>query len=422
MGERDAAVPPPHGSPLRIPRAREPECLGPPSPRGDLPGLDDQVELMRGWPRRTALMVGEPTTPTVLAVLHRRGFTTVVTSLARAGQDAAALGPFTFLLLTAEALGDDEAVARIRGLQVLSPSAKVLLQRPPGTLDPEVLIRALRAGAVEVIDLVDGALERTVEDGLREAGQLRERVLAIGAHPDDVELGCAGTLLDHRLRGDRVSILTLSRGAVGGDPGARVQEAIDSAGTIGAQLLFTDLPDSRIDDGAMTIRLIESVVRALDPTVVYVHSRNDSHQDHRAAAAASVSATRGVRRVFAFQSPSATNDYRPTQFVPIDAVVQRKVQALGVFRSQDGRPYLDPELIVSGSRYWARHLAANARYAEPFEVIRSVGDLRQNIGIPVPVPGSLLGFAVPVFTGDPASAGDPAVGADPADLLSDRAP
>lgn len=410
MGERDAAAPFPRGGLLRIPRVREPEQIGSRSRPEDLPGLDGQVELVRGWPRRTALMVGDPPNPAVPAVLHRLGFTTAVTTLARAGEDAAALAPFSFLLLTAEALGNDEAVARFRSLRVLSPSAKVLLQRSHDTLDPEVLVRALRAGVVDVIDVADGAMEKTIADGLREAGRLRERVLAIGAHPDDVELGCAGTLLDHRLRGDRVSILTLSRGAVGGEPGIRVQEAAASAGATGAQLLFADLPDSRIDDGATTIRLIESVVGALDPTVVYVHSRNDSHQDHRAAAVASVSATRGVRRVFAFQSPSATNDYRPTQFVPIDAVIQHKVQVLQLFLSQDGHPYLDPELIVSGSRYWARHLGANARYAEPFEVIRSVGDLRQNIGIPVPAAGSRFGFTVPAFTGAPAR------------LFADRAP
>jgi len=115
--------------------------------------------------------------------------------------------------------------------------------------------------------------------------------------------------------------------------------------------------------------------------VVYTHSRNDSHQDHRAVAVAAVSATRGVRRVFAFQSPSATNDFRPTQFVPIDAVVQRKAHALSLFASQTGRSYLEPDFILSAARYWARQLGASARYAEPFEVIRSMGDLRQNPAI-----------------------------------------
>jgi LmbE family N-acetylglucosaminyl deacetylase len=207
-------------------------------------------------------------------------------------------------------------------------------------------------------------------------------VLAIGAHPDDVEIGCGGTLLDHRRRDDRISILTLSHGAVGGDRRARMAEAAAAADAIGAQLLFGDLPDTGIDAGGDTVRLIESVVRALDPTVVYVHSMHDTHQDHRAVATATRSATRQVRRVFAYQSPSATNDFDPMQFVSVDDVLARKVEVLQLFASQDGRTYLEPELVTAGARYWARHLAASARYAEPFEVIRSVGELRHSVTTP----------------------------------------
>ena len=109
-----------------------------------------------------------------------------------------------------------------------------------------------------------------------------------------------------------------------------------------------------------------------------------------------MSATRGVRRIFAFQSPSATNDFRPTRFVPIDAVVQQKVHVLTTFESQAHRHHLDPEFIVAGSRYWARQLGADARYAEPFEVVRSIGDLRRNAGVPTPA-GTRFGFALPSY-------------------------
>jgi LmbE family N-acetylglucosaminyl deacetylase len=268
---------------------------------------------------------------------------------------------------------------QIQSLHRFSPSARLLLEYPAHERDSAVLVRGLRAGVHDVFDPDDAfAVDEAILLGLTDAVVHRERVLAIGAHPDDVEIGCGGTLFDHQLRGDRISILTLSRGAVGGDQHQRLQEASNTAEAVGAQLLFGDLPDTRIDDGVATIRLIEEVVRALDPTVVYVHSRHDNHQDHRAVSTASASATRGVRRVFAYQSPSATNEFRPTQFVPIDGVLRRKVEVLLMFDSQHGRSYLEPELVVAGSRYWARHLGSNARYAEPFEVIRSVGDLRQS--------------------------------------------
>ena len=66
--------------------------------------------------------------------------------------------------------------------------------------------------------------------------QQQKRVLAIGAHPDDVEIGCAGTLARHHASGDMLHILTLSRGAAGGDVNVRTAEAQRAAALLGAKL------------------------------------------------------------------------------------------------------------------------------------------------------------------------------------------
>ncbi len=361
------------------PEDRAGPVVTPPPPAGrPASGLGAGVAVVRDWPKRTALLIGSSISPQVLDSLRTYGLTATVATLDTAEQ-AAAAGPFTYLIVSAESLQSDQAMLRVQSLHRFSPSARLLLEYPTGNRDPAILVRGLRAGVHDVFDPEDAmAVDEAILLGLTDAMVHRERVLAIGAHPDDVEIGCGGTILDHQLRGDRISILTLSRGAVGGDQHERLREASNTAEAVGAQLLFGDLPDTRIDDGVATIRLIEEVVRSLDPTVVYVHSKHDNHQDHRAVSTATASATRGVRRVFAYQSPSATNEFRPTQFVPIDCVLRRKVEVLLMFDSQHGRSYLEPELVVAGSRYWARHLGASARYAEPFEVIRSVGDLRQS--------------------------------------------
>jgi LmbE family N-acetylglucosaminyl deacetylase len=178
------------------------------------------------------------------------------------------------------------------------------------------------------------------------------------------------------MRGDLITILTLSRGVNGGEAQARMNESLMTAGVLGARLIMGDLADGRIDADVETIRIIEEAIAVADPTVVYGHSPHDNHQDHRAVAAATTSAARGVRRLFSYQAPSANDSFRPTRFVAIDSTIDRKVELLAMFNSQHGRSYLEPELIVASSRYWARHLGVNARYAEPFEVIRSVGDLR----------------------------------------------
>ncbi|WP_375504564.1 PIG-L deacetylase family protein [uncultured Jatrophihabitans sp.] len=365
---------------------------------GILEPADVVLEEMRGWPRRTALLVGDRPQPKLVNALHALGFSTAVAPLINLERVAALASPFTFCMMSPEVLDGDSVVERLVALRRYSPSARFLLDAPVDERAPEVLVRAMRAGVVDVIDGTDaGAVENALAAGLSALGLHRERVLAVGAHPDDVEIGCAGTLLDHRLRGDRVSILTLSRGSVGGDQFERLREADTAAEAIGAQLIFGDLPDTCIDEGVSTIRLIEEVVRLLQPTVVYVHSQHDNHQDHRAVSRATASATRQVRRVYGYQSPSATNEYRPTKFLPVDHVLQRKVQVLKMFTSQNGRSYLEPELVVAGSRYWARHLGANARYAEPFEVIRSVGDLRQSSTADSPITGGQLAFGLPAY-------------------------
>lgn len=345
--------------------------------------LDPALTLVRDWPDRIVVIVGRAPNPQVIAALTQVGFTPVITSVENAAETIRELAPASFLLLSPDVFVDDECVERVRSWHRITPSARLKLTYSAGDRDAEVLVRAIRAGVTDVVDPYDPyTVERAIRAGMIQAGVTRERVLAIGAHPDDVEIGCAGTLLDHRRRGDRISILTLSRGAVGGNRDQRLGEAATTADAIGSQLIFGDLPDTEINDGIGTIRLIESVVRTIDPTVVYVHSKHDNHQDHRAVSTAARSATRGVRRVYGYQSPSATDEFAPTQFVNIDEVIHDKVAVLKLFNSQDGRSYLEPELVIAAARYWARHLAANARYAEPFEVIRSVGELRQLASTP----------------------------------------
>ena len=363
---------------------------------GPLRGLDPQITVVRNWPTRVAVVAGASPDPQVVTSLEQAGFTPVVVSCREAPEAVRRVAPFAFLMLGPDVFETDASVDMVRAWHRASPSARLKLCCPAQSRNPEVLVRAIRTGVNDVVDPADPEqVKAVIHSGKSYAGLARERVLAIGAHPDDVEIGCGGTLLDHRRRDDRISILTLSRGAVGGDRRARMTEAAAAADAIGAQLLFGDLPDTGVDAGGDTVRLIESVVRALDPTVVYVHSMHDTHQDHRAVATATRSATRQVRRVFAYQSPSATNDFDPMQFVSVDDVLPRKVEVLQLFASQDGRTYLEPELVTAGARYWARHLAASARYAEPFEVIRSVGELRHSVTTPslpsehdLPVPRS----------------------------------
>jgi LmbE family N-acetylglucosaminyl deacetylase len=197
----------------------------------------------------------------------------------------------------------------------------------------------------------------------------RKRVLAIGAHPDDVEIGCGGAMAKHQAQGDELMILTLSRGAVGGDTAVRMREAEQAARLLGATLEMGDLPDTRIPDGVETIQAIQAAIRAFDPTHVYTHTSHDAHQDHRAVHAASLVAARNVHNVYCYQSPSSTVDFRPNHFVDIADYIERKVEVLGAHESQVSRsPGLQREFTIATALYWGRH--SNHVPAEPMEIVR----------------------------------------------------
>ncbi|MFV0430349.1 MAG: response regulator [Arachnia sp.] len=251
----------------------------------------------------------------------------------------------------------------------MHPGLPVLLTTANASIDTAV--KAVKGG---VSDFLPKPLTRqTVVEAVRRAIALSQRprhsVLAIGAHPDDVEIGAGATLAQHVSAGDEVTILTVSGGAVGGDPEERRRESAAAAACLGAQLVIGDLEDTAIPDGIATIRLIESVVAAERPDIVYVHSPHDVHQDHRSVYAAAMVATRNVAKVLCYQSPSATTDFHPATFVPVTTGLATKLEAVAQFTSQTAkRDYLDPDLLRATARYWGRHV--HHTYAEPFEVVR----------------------------------------------------
>lgn len=271
------------------------------------------------------------------------------------------------------------------GLDVIAAAREVDPELPVVvmTAHPSVsyAVTALREGAAEFLQkpldsaALVGAVERLATESRRTRAARRSRsVLAIGAHPDDVEIGVGGTLAAHAAAGDPITILTLSRGARGGAAADRQHESLAAADLLRARLFMEDLTDTAIPNADPTVGIIERVIAEVRPTTVYVHSRNDRHQDHRAVHEATVVAARRVEHLACYQSPSATIAFSPSRFVAIDGYVEAKLRLLEAFASQSGiRDYLEPDFVVATARYWSRF--GTARHVEPLEVIRDASGI-----------------------------------------------
>ena len=197
----------------------------------------------------------------------------------------------------------------------------------------------------------------------------KESVLAIGAHPGDVEIGAAGALLAHRAAGVPVTILTMSGASHGGNGREAGHEAQQAAEALGARLALDDLVPAGSGDPNIAGAALGRVIAETQPTVLYTHSIHDDQPDHRDAHLAAVAAARRIGRIYCFQSPSATIDFRPTRFVAIDGQLGGKLQAVGAFTGQDEvLAFLEPDQVTSTALYWARY--CQAQHAEAFEVVR----------------------------------------------------
>ena len=225
------------------------------------------------------------------------------------------------------------------------------------------------------------------------AAHTTSSVLAVGAHPGDIEYGCAGTLAAHRAAGDSVTMLVLTCDGPDTFRSRRAEAAareLDCLLVWGPQAAERRAGDRRshsrsgterrsrnqrtgetwpglVSSAAMTVAAIENVLTGVDADVVYVHAPDDANAEHRAAAVATLSAARHSSRILHYAGES-TLRFVPALFVDVSPVLDRKLAALAT-----GPQPVDPEL----PRGTARHFGAQARvrYAEAFTPARFVWEL-----------------------------------------------
>ena len=205
------------------------------------------------------------------------------------------------------------------------------------------------------------------------------RVLAIGAHPDDVELGCGGTLLRHRARGDEITILVMTGGERGvHDRRSRQMEQERAAELMGATLVWGGYQDGAVPQGSDAIAAVDRVVAACGAEILYTHAPEDSHQDHIATSTVSLAAARRVPTLLYYETPS-TLEFTPTVYIDLGDALARKVGLVRQHLSQVLREGpVDLDALVAQARF--RGSQSRIHHAEAFRPARFLWDLVPAVG------------------------------------------
>jgi len=197
-------------------------------------------------------------------------------------------------------------------------------------------------------------------------------ILAIGAHPDDIEFGCGGTLIKYAQKGHRLFLLVMTKGGLGAETAEREAEQMDSKKVLGAEEVFWGgYEDSQLMVDTELIGKIENVIKEVKPDFIFCNFLDDTHQDHRHLAQAIMSATRYIRNVLFYEGPT-TQNFKPHVFVDIADTLDKKLQALKAHRSQVMKTNIEDLSIVEVARSSAnfRGIQGRVKYAEAFHSLR----------------------------------------------------
>lgn len=196
------------------------------------------------------------------------------------------------------------------------------------------------------------------------------RVLAVGAHPDDLEIAVGGTLQRLVDAGHEVHAIVMSDGACGGDAERRIMEARRGAAYMRLhQVVVHDFPDTALDSCTNGMReVIEAAMQRLDPHLIFTHSAHDQHQDHAAVHVATLRAARQHQSILCYESPSTTRDFDPSFFVDIKDYLPAKVEAVLIHADQATKPYMTSERIAATATF--RGGQARSHPSEAFEAVR----------------------------------------------------
>ena len=212
-----------------------------------------------------------------------------------------------------------------------------------------------------------------------------ESIIAIAAHPDDVEFGCFGTLAKYKEKGALIDVVITTEGGYAIHEKRRsgkirrhwneiTVELESSMKLIDANFETLNNQILNLEVNGDSIMSIENILKRKDYDLVITHAANDFHQDHRATYQIVRSASRHkVKTLWQMEIPIYSNrnpDFHPNVFVDIEDHMEKKLSALNCYKS-----YVDEHMLsqVRGLAMFRAGINPNIVFAEAFYQEFSLG-------------------------------------------------
>jgi LmbE family N-acetylglucosaminyl deacetylase len=189
-----------------------------------------------------------------------------------------------------------------------------------------------------------------------------KNILAVGAHPDDIEYSCLGFLLKQKNSGANISTFVASLGSYNDKTSGpnRRKESESALSLNGFKQYYSEYGNF---DYVKTETEIRNLILKQNFDCVLVHDPHDTHQEHRVTYDITLSAIRRVNMGFIlYRSVSTTNDFKCNYRVGVDSFFEQKLKTLEVHISQQDKPYMTPVLIESFHTYYHLDLDSETFY------------------------------------------------------------
>ncbi len=199
----------------------------------------------------------------------------------------------------------------------------------------------------------------------------------MGAHPDDVEIGCAGTILKRKTIDEaHYAVFTLcsQHSGLNFTADELKKELMKATKLMGFQkdrVHIWDFENTRLWKFAGEIReKLEELNERIQPARVYVHTIKDSHQDHQTVAWAALRAFR-LKEVRFYEitarAPNMLYNFKPNVYIDISQQFKQKIQVLKCYKSQYSRPFFTHKAWMKTAKF--RGLTCGVDVAEAFELV-----------------------------------------------------